>query len=146
MKYFSVKELTYSSTASRQGIDNTPSKRVASHIEELINTILDPLREAWGDAIIVTSGYRCPELNKAVGGVSSSAHQTGYAADLYPSNRKFDEFKKFVKKFLEDYSFDQYIEEMANGRKWVHIGLKPQRGLPRRMFLKFDGKKYVNIK
>ena len=95
-KYFTLKEMTYSDTAKRLGITNQPSPLIIAHLNELM-VFLDELREAWGSAIKVTSGYRCPKLNKAVKGSSTSAHLAGYAADLQPVNGKMAEFKKFVK-------------------------------------------------
>ena len=69
---------------------------------ELVDTILDPLREAWGSDIIVSSGYRCAELNKAVGGSNTSAHSCAYAADLVPVGRSTNEFALFVMHWLHD--------------------------------------------
>ena len=69
MKYFTIEELTRSTTARQRGIDNTPSQQVIDNLTALVNNVLDPLRQAWGKPIHVNSGYRCPALNKAVGGV-----------------------------------------------------------------------------
>ena len=66
MKYFSIQELCRSNTAVRLGIDNSPTGEVRMRLTALIENILDPLRAAWGAPIIVTSGYRCPALNRAV--------------------------------------------------------------------------------
>ena len=68
MKYFSIKELTRSTTARRLGIDNTPPASAVIALHQLVDHVLDPLREAWGGPIRVNSGYRCPQLNKAVSG------------------------------------------------------------------------------
>ena len=69
-KYFSIEELCKSDTATEKGIDNTPSSEVVEKLNMLIDNVLDPLREAYGKPIYVNSGYRCPALNKAVGGVT----------------------------------------------------------------------------
>ena len=82
MKYFSIKELTKSETATKKGIDNTPNAAQVKNLEALIDNLLDPIREQWGAAIYVTSGFRSVALNKAVGGVANSHHLGGYAADL----------------------------------------------------------------
>lgn len=74
MKFFSIDELTKSTTAQQKGIKNVPSKEQEQNLIALIENVLDPLREAYGKPIIVTSGYRCPALNKAVGGASNSQH------------------------------------------------------------------------
>lgn len=113
MKYFTIKELCDSTTAKRLKIDNTPSEEIKKHLEELTDTILDPLRKAWGSAIIVNSGYRCERLNNAVGGSKTSAHLLGYAVDLHPvkyNNKKFLEFTvDFLKK--NNIPYDQIINE-----------------------------------
>ena len=79
---FTLKEMTNSSTAERNGIDNTPDSGVISKLEALCRLILQPIRDAYGKTIIVTSGYRSPELNRAVGGASNSQHTYGEAADI----------------------------------------------------------------
>ena len=82
MKHFSIRELSRSETASRKGINNTPNSAIVSALTALIDNVLDPLREKWGAPIIVTSGYRCPALNRAIGGASGSQHTKGEAADI----------------------------------------------------------------
>jgi len=72
MKYFTIKELTTSSTATRLKIDNTPTEEVVNNLESLVNNILDKIREAYGKPITVNSGYRCPKLNTAIGGSKTS--------------------------------------------------------------------------
>ncbi len=68
MKYFSVSELCASATALREGIDNRPSKCAYHLLHVLVDQLLDPIREAWGEPIVVSSGYRCKELNTLLGG------------------------------------------------------------------------------
>ena len=82
MKYFTITELTKSLTAIRRNIDNTPSGEIKKSLTALVDNILDPLREAYGKPIIVTSGYRCDKLNRAVKGAASSQHVKGEAADI----------------------------------------------------------------
>lgn len=77
MKYFTIEELCESETAEELGIDNTPTDQVKENLTFFTEKILDPLRESWGSAIVVNSGYRCPELNKAVGGSETSVHPLG---------------------------------------------------------------------
>ena len=83
MKYFSLSELTHSDTAVSLGLDNTPTAAAVPLMIELIDRVLDPLRESWGGPICVSSGYRCPMLNEKVGGVEGSYHTRGMAADIY---------------------------------------------------------------
>ena len=72
MKYFSITELTASATAQREGIDNSPTESVHQLLLVLVEKLLDPIREAWGEPIVVSSGYRCKELNTLVGGAKNS--------------------------------------------------------------------------
>lgn len=136
-KYFTLKEMTASATAKRLGIDNTPNGEVKCHLKELME-VLDGIREAWGSAIVVTSGYRCPELNKAVGGSKTSTHMTGYAVDMHPVNGQRKKFHRFVEQFLLDngIGFDQLISEYPDKNgvpSWTHLGLKNSEGKQRRM-------------
>ena len=96
MKHFKIEEFTYSITAQHLGIDNTPSKEAVTNLELLVSRVLDPLREAWGSPIIVTSGYRCPELNARVGGARTSYHLRGMAADIRPKNGLVDKLYALV--------------------------------------------------
>lgn len=132
-KYFALKELCSSDVATKKRIDNFPSWVVVEHLKELTEKILEPLRVAWGSGIKVNSGYRCDALNRAVGGVSTSAHKQGYAADLVPTNGKIDEFGKFVKEWLvkSRIKFDQLIWERQGVTKWVHISLYSSTGSQR---------------
>lgn len=82
MKYFSINELSKSNTAIARKLDNTPSKEVITNLEALVDNVLDPLREMYGKPIIVTSGYRSPEVNRSVNGATSSQHVRGEAADI----------------------------------------------------------------
>ena len=81
-KYFTVEELSNSATAKNKRIRNTPDASIERNLNALINNVLDPLRAAYGKPITVNSGYRSLVLNKAVGGVSTSQHLTGEAADI----------------------------------------------------------------
>ena len=132
-KFFSVRELTASSTARKYGIDNTPQDaEIIEHIEELIE-FMDGVRAAWGGPLIVTSGYRCPELNKKVGGAKTSAHLTGYAVDCVPANNKKKEFFEFCKEYLKSRDFDELLfEKNSKGSIWIHIALKSIDGKQRR--------------
>ena len=80
--HFSLSEFLKSSTASARGIDNTPSLEVVSNLQQLSIHVLEPLRAYFNTPIVVSSGYRSPALNKAVGGSATSQHMTGEAADL----------------------------------------------------------------
>lgn len=130
--YFTVAELFASDTAKKYGIDNTPNSIVISHLQQLIN-FLNPLREAWGSAIRVNSGYRCEKLNRFVGGSKTSSHLIGYGVDLIPVNEKMDAFKKFIIDYMKNKMFDQCIIEKSGKTEWVHIGLYNLKGQQRKM-------------
>lgn len=132
MAYFTIKELCASDTAKRYKIDNTPDAESLEHLRELIS-VLDTLREQWGSSIRVNSGYRCPKLNRAVGGSVTSVHRLGYAADLWPTSGQWSAFVKCVRDWAESHKFDQIlIETNARGGKWIHIGLYNNQGQQRR--------------
>ena len=136
MSYFSLKEFIVSDTAKAKGIDNTPSFEVVNNLQELRDNVLDPLRVAWGSPIKVTSGFRCSALNKAVGGVSQSVHQIGYAADLVPANGEIDKFFMFATDWLnKNCDFDQVIIEQNGKSRWLHIGYKSLTGAQRHQVL-----------
>ena len=122
MSYFTIKELSKSSTAEKLGIDNTPTPEIRAKLNILISA-LDKIREQYGKPIFVTSGYRCPELNKAVGGVNSSQHVKGEAADLV--GRNDDETRKIFETAKALGNFDQLLyEKNSKGSIWVHISYK----------------------
>lgn len=119
-KYFSIAELTKSDTANKLKINNNPTKEIENNLNQLVDNILDPLRESYREPIIVSSGYRCPQLNKAVGGASSSQHTKGQAADIHTkSNTKEGNKKLFDLVKSLKLPFDQLIDEY--GYKWVHV-------------------------
>lgn len=96
MKYFKLEEFTYSLTAQKLGIANVPSAEAVKNLKKLVSNVLDPLREAWRGPIIVTSGYRCETLNKAVGGAKASYHRLGMAADVRPKNGLLDKLYALI--------------------------------------------------
>ena len=126
-KNFSYSEFEASETADRKGICNVINTfEVRDAVKELTETILQPLRDAWGGPITISSGWRCDELNKEVGGSATSAHKTGYAADIVPNKGDLETFFQFVKKWLVDnkVKFDQCAIESDRRRAvWVHIGM-----------------------
>ena len=117
-KYFSVRELTRSSVARREEIDNTPPPDAEMRLNRLIDRLLDPLRERWGGPITVTSGFRSPRLNEAVGGVPSSQHVKDEAADITVGNPE-DNRKLFELIRTSGLAFDQLIDE--RNYAWIHV-------------------------
>lgn len=118
MKYFTIKELSASNTAKEKGIKNVPDPLAVANLHELVDNVLDPLREAWGGPIKVNSGYRCNELNVLVNGATNSHHKYGMAADITVGstykNRQLFELAQKLK-----LPFTQLIDEKHY--QWVHI-------------------------
>lgn len=87
MKNFKLSEFFVSSTADKNGIKNEPSiderATIERNINLLVDNVLDPIRDKFCAPIIITSGYRCPKVNKLVGGAVNSQHMLGCAADFY---------------------------------------------------------------
>lgn len=120
MKYFSFQEFERSETAYRHGIDNTLPDKLKGNVAALVDRVLDPLREAWGKPITITSGYRCAALNKAVGGSATSHHCKGMAADLTTGNRV--ENRRIFQLIIDlGLPFTQLIDE--KNFSWVHVSL-----------------------
>jgi hypothetical protein len=113
---FKFSELLYSKTAEERGISNIPDKESANNILELIVLCLQPIRDKLKKPIIITSGYRSPELNKIIGGVNSSQHCKGQAADIKVNGMRADELANFIHNSGVEY--DQLIVEYDS---WVHI-------------------------
>jgi uncharacterized protein YcbK (DUF882 family) len=126
MKNFSISELTASATAQREGIDNRPPTCAYHLLHVLVEQLLDPIREAWGEPIVVSSGYRCPELNALVGGAQYSHHLLGCAADLIAGDRA--DHRRLFKLIVQmqqtgQIRFTQLIAE--DNYRWLHISYVP---------------------
>lgn len=122
MKYFTFTEFERSETAYRHGIDNRLPDKYKSNVAALVDNVLDPLREAWGRPITVTSGYRCPAVNKAVGGAATSHHVRGMAADISTGNAA-DNRRLFQLVLSLGLPFTQLIDE--HNFSWVHVSYDP---------------------
>lgn len=133
MKYFTLNELIRSDTASRMKIDNTPTTEAVKNLTALVDKVLDPLREMYGKPIYISSGYRCPRLNKAVGGVAGSQHKTGQAADIQQVKKimqngeevtvvDHEANRRVFKLIEENFDFDQLLWE--NGGRWIHVSYR----------------------
>ena len=135
-KNFELGEFIKSNTAKIRLIDNTPSFDVVDNLEEFIEKFLLPLRDAYGKPIIISSGYRCEKLNKAVGGVATSVHMRGWGADLQISGKigQFNAFVDFVKDGVDSnrIPFDQLLIEPSGKTYWLHVGYKSNNGAQRR--------------
>ena len=110
--------------ATKKKIPNEPDEEVTSNLMALIYNILEPARTRLGVPIIVTSGYRCEKLNKAVGGVANSQHIKGQAADLVCTKRA-DKLALFD--ILATMDVDQLLFETNKaGTQWVHVSYNPE--------------------
>ena len=113
-KNFSYEELTHSNVAERKGLKNRPrtkeeEKKVIENLKALCMEVLQPLRDFLGKPVVISSGYRCPELNKAVGGVRNSQHMKGEAADIHVENT--EHLLKIMHFIMDETDFDQVIWE-----------------------------------
>ena len=131
-KNFTLEELCFSVTALNNGWDNTPNSEAKAALKRLAVEVLQPIRDAWGQPLIVSSGYRSPKLNAIVGGVKNSQHILGQAADIKATNPA-DNGKLFkcVKKLIDSgkIKVGQCIWEYGSRTcpKWVHVSLPRQR-------------------
>ena len=128
-KNFTLKELTRSNTALRLGIDNEPSKEGIYKLTLLATEVLQPLRDCLG-ALRITSGFRSPELNKAIGGSTKSQHCKYEAVDLqYFKRGKMDNIKIYQALKELGLPFDQVILEFGDATEyidpenpaWIHL-------------------------
>lgn len=137
-QYFELTEFLKSEEALNRRIDNSPTFEIVDHLEELISKLLEPMRKAYGKPLTISSGYRCPKLNQAVGGVATSAHKVGYAADI--KVKDIDGLFNFVTEWVKakGIMFDQIFIETKGSSKWLHVGFKNQNGLQRRMISRLN--------
>lgn len=144
MKYFTIEELSASTEARKMGIDNTPTPIAVANLTALVEAVLDPLRTRYGHPIHVSSGYRCPRVNAAVGGKKTSQHVSGEAADIYVGKPKDKAMLFSLIYYL--LPFDQLIWERGNDEapSWVHVSYRE--GNNRRECLRYDGKRYYPYK
>lgn len=120
MKYFTMGELLRSSTADVHGINNKCDISSAAALKALAENVLDPAREAMGIPIYVNSGFRCPQLNRLVGGAPNSQHTKGEAADITTGTKEGN--KALFEYIRDNLAYDQLINE--KDYSWVHVSYK----------------------
>lgn len=126
--HFTYDELVYSNTAVKFHIANEPGPAELENLARLCEVLLEPARDLVGP-LLVDSGYRCAELNKRVGGVPTSAHQEGRAADVVPTKVSLAVAFDLIR--TSDLPYDQVIHEPT----WIHIGIARPGTEPRRQAL-----------
>lgn len=130
-EFFTLRELTKSSTASKNHINNSPTDEIVRNLQYGVDMVLDPLRRLYGKPIIITSGYRCKELNKKVGGVTNSWHTQGNAADIHVSS--LAEANKIFSNLQKIPSVDTALFEHSTSGQWLHVQWNMQK-TPRHHF------------
>ena len=139
--YFTIIELCYSATAEANKINNTPNAEARANLVELINNLLNPIREKYGKPIKISSGYRCERLNSMLkGSAKNSQHLTGQAADLLPTTG--GSLADIFRAAIAVGNYDQLILEKPNGTMWVHVSYSPT---PRHHILYYNGSSYTDI-
>lgn len=133
-KNFTLEELIRSDLAKKKGIDNTPTEEAVCNLGRLCTIALQPLRDGLGP-VIVSSGYRSPQLNTAVGSSLRSAHVRGLAADLTVKGFTPQEVCEWIVK--SSIPYDQVIHEFG---VWVHLGICAEGSKPRLQALTIDSK------
>lgn len=138
-EHFTLEEFTRSDKARILSIDNTPTPSVVANLRRLARFDELVRLELNGAAMVISSGYRCPALNRAVGGAGNSAHLDGLANDfIAPAfGTPMEICQKLDKSYLQ---FDQLIYERVGSAVWVHLGIAAEGTKPRRQVLTIDGK------
>ena len=152
--HFKLSEFEKSATADKYHIDNRVPSQYIPVLQQLCKVVLEPLRSFVGKPIIITSGYRCNELNVKVGGVYASQHTLGEAADLllpltsYVSgndNRRHTDMeaaRKWIDFIEHNTDFDQVILETANDKDyWIHVSCRKNRRANRHRVIRYMKKK-----
>ena len=123
MKNFKLSEFFASSTASKNGIKNEPRiderATIERNINSLVDNVLDPIRDRFCAPVIITSGYRCPQVNKLVGGVNNSQHMSGYAADFHIQGFTSSMMYQVFLYIFNTLEFDQLI--YYRGKNIIHV-------------------------
>lgn len=123
-EHITYDEATISPTGLRLGIENIPTPEDLERMKAVANACFEPLRSWYGKPIKVNSFYRCPILNKAVGGAPTSQHANGEAIDMSAGSK--EENKKIFEWCKANLIFDQLIYEYGDetGPAWVHISFR----------------------
>lgn len=144
-KYFTLEEMTQSGTALRLGIPNTPNATQKRDLLRLMD-YLDGIREEFGEAIRVTSGFRSWNVNKSVGGAKNSQHLAGQAADIVPAKSP-ERLRELFDLIRKRGGYQQVIFERKGQSVWVHVAIPPLGEMPKQEAMTTnDGKNFVRLK
>ena len=128
---FSLKEMTRSDKAMRLGLSNAPNEEQVKNLKNLCEQVLQPLRDHVGVPVMVNSGFRSPDVNKAAGGVWNSQHLTGEAADIRASgwgwktkSQKLQIILHWCCWIIEHCTYDQLIIEDNGSDMWIHVSCR----------------------
>jgi hypothetical protein len=149
MKYFTFTEFERSVTAALKGYDNEAPREARRNIEYLVDTVMDPLREFLGCPVIITSGYRCRDLNHDVGGSPTSQHLLGLAADFVPNGctqeacdsiRRWFRLQQTRHTEAQDAAWDTSIpfDQLIDYGTFFHVGLRPEGSANRYQMLRYN--------
>ena len=151
-EHFSLSEFERSATATKLGIDNSVPSQYIPALQQLCQEILEPLRAFAQQSIIISSGYRCPQLNLKVGGVYSSQHTLGEACDIRIPEYDFtgeqgqrftniDILDRWFTWIMNNCDYDQLILEHAHGEYWLHVSCRQNKRKNRHQVIHFLQKK-----
>jgi hypothetical protein len=118
---FTLEEMEFSKIAIERGIKNKANDDIIFNLKLMCENLLENIRENIGCSIKISSGYRCPELNKAVGGRENSKHTKGQAVDIYVDKFSPIEIFNYIKNNKNIFDYDQLIFEKTKNKKWIHI-------------------------
>lgn len=149
-EHFTLAEFEKSATATTCGIDNSVPSQFIPVLQQLCREVLEPLRTFVGGPVVITSGYRCNQLNVKVGGAYASQHTLGEAADLRLPLTSYTDWKDNLRHtdmdeahrwfdFLEHHTdFDQLILETSNGKDfWIHVSCRRNRKANRHQVIRY---------
>ena len=125
-KNLTLREVVKSNTATRKGIDNTPDQWAINNLQAVADHIFQPMRDHFGVPIGVTSGYRCKELNAAIGGSKYSQHMIGEALDIDAHMCGGVTNKELFNYIKDNLEWDQMIWEFGDEEEpdWIHVSYK----------------------
>lgn len=149
-EHFVLAEFERSATATAYGIDNRVPSQYIPALEQLCQEILEPLRAFAHQSIIISSGYRCNQLNVKVGGAYASQHTLGEAADIYIPKTAYTDWadnkahtdKDILNRWFEFLTthtdFDQAIIETSNDKDfWIHISCRKNKKKNRHQIIRY---------